>query len=83
MIPITRGRDTVHGSSQPQLAAGRDQRLRECRGQLARVDRVIVGDLEGETERGRERRLEPPCLAREQPVNGQTEGLAQLELARE
>ena len=61
----------------------RGQCLRQRRGQLARVDRVIVGDLERETQRGRERRLEPPRLAREQPVDGQAERLAEREFACE
>ena len=51
--------------------------------QQARIDRVVVGDLEREPQHRRERRLEAPRLARQQPADGQSEALAQGELAIE
>src|SRR5436305_13105059 len=60
-------------------AAGVSQRL----GQPPGVDGVVVGNLEREPDRGRERRLPPPGLAGAQPVDLEPKALPELQLALE
>ena len=67
----------------PERATGRRHSPGKGRGQLARIDRVVVGNLEREAQRRRQRRLEPARLARAEPVHGEPERFPQRELAAE
>ena len=64
-----------------KLCAGATQRSRQCGGQGPRIDRVVVGNVEREPKRRRQRRLQPPGLARAQPPHVEPVAPPQRELA--
>ncbi len=75
--------DRGRGDALAHLCSGAARGGRERRGQDARVDRVVIGDVEREPQRRRQARLEPARLARAQPPDLEPEAQAQLELALE
>ncbi len=62
------------------LAAATGDRLDKRRGELAGIDRVVVGDVECESQRRRKRRLKAARLAGTQSPDTQSEPAAELEL---
>jgi hypothetical protein len=75
--PAVSSRELGYRHIRAELTAGEAHCLGQRRGHLARVYSVVVGHVEGQTERRGERRLQTSCLAGPEPVGSQTERLSQ------